>query len=146
MAQLAIVDAYNEFMMTAQPFLNISNEEDYQDALSVLEEVLESSSDTVNDPLNPLIDLLSNAIEIYETQDVSLQNFIIEAENIPVDLALLKILMREHHLTGSDLPEIGDKTMVSKILNGKRVLSRVAIEKLSKRFDLRPSMFFGEAR
>lgn len=65
-----------------------------------------------------------------------------EAEEIPADIALLRILMRQHKLTGSDLPEIGGKAMVSKVLRGKRTLSRSAIEKLAERFGLRPSMFF----
>ncbi|MGE4417136.1 MAG: type II toxin-antitoxin system HigA family antitoxin, partial [Marinobacterium sp.] len=89
-------------------------------------------------------DMLSHAIERYESQDEELMAFIGEAETLPADIALLRTLMSQHHLTGSDLPEIGDKTMVSKVLNGKRILSRQAIEKLSERFELKPSMFFGE--
>ena len=56
----------------------------------------------------------------------------------------LKALMMNHNLTGSDLPEVGDKTMVSKVLNEKRPLTRPAIERLAKRFGIRPAMFFGE--
>ncbi|MDX1456626.1 MAG: hypothetical protein R3276_03500 [Marinobacter sp.] len=143
MAQLAILDAYQAFMATAQPLINIEGDEQYEAALETLEQVLESASDTVDDPLNPLIDMLSHAIERYESQDEELAAFIEEADGIPVDVALLRTLMKQHHLTGSDLPEIGDKTMVSKVLNGKRTLSRQAIEKLSERFGLRPAMFFG---
>ncbi|WP_432473620.1 helix-turn-helix domain-containing protein [Amphritea sp. HPY] len=144
MAQLAIVDAYQTFLVTAQPFVNIASDEEYDSALKTLEQVLESSGDTLNDPMNPLIDMLSHAIERYEAQDEELIAFVAEAEAIPADIALLRTLMSQYQLTGSDLPEIGDKTMVSKVLNQKRTLSRQAIEKLSERFDLRPSMFFGE--
>ena len=144
MAQLAIVDAYQKFMATAQPFVNIAGAEEYESALETLEQVLESSSDTLDDSMNPLIDMLSHAIERYEAQDDELLAFVAEVEAIPADIALLRTLMSQHQLTGRDFPEIGDKTMVSKVLNGKRSLSRQAIEKLSERFDLRPSMFFGE--
>lgn len=144
MGQLAIVDAYQAFMATAQPLINIETEEQYEATLETLEQVLESASDTLDDPMNPLIDMLSHAIERYESQDEELVAFIEEAESLPADIALLRTLMSQHHLTGSDLPEIGDKTMVSKVLNGKRILSRQAIEKLSERFDLKPAMFFGE--
>lgn len=144
MGQLAIVDAYQSFMTTAQPLINIETDEQYEATLETLEQVLESASDTLGDPMNPLIDMLSHAIERYESQDEELVAFIEEANSLPADIALLRTLMSQHHLTGSDLPEIGDKTMVSKVLNGKRVLSRQAIEKLSERFNLRPSMFFGE--
>ncbi len=144
MGQLAIVDAYQAFMATAQPLINIETDEQYEAALETLEQILESASDTLDDPMNPLIDMLSHAIERYESQDEELMAFIGEAETLPADIALLRTLMSQHHLTGSDLPEIGDKTMVSKVLNGKRILSRQAIEKLSERFELKPAMFFGE--
>jgi len=144
MGQLAIVDAYQAFMATAQPLINIETEEQYEAALETLEQVLESASDTLDDPMNPLIDMLSHAVERYESQDEELVAFIEKAESLPADIALLRTLMSQHHLTGSDLPEIGDKTMVSKVLNGKRILSRQAIEKLSERFELKPAMFFGE--
>ncbi|MBT00231.1 MAG: transcriptional regulator [Oceanospirillaceae bacterium] len=144
MGQLAIIDAYQAFMETAQPLINIETQEQYEATLETLEQVLDSAGDTLDDPMNPLIDMLSHAIERYESRDEELLAFIDEAESLPADIALLRTLMSQHRLTGSDLPEIGDKTMVSKVLNGKRTLSRQAIEKLSKRFNLKPSMFFGE--
>ena len=144
MAQLAIIDAYEEFMASAHAYVNIETESDYQGALEALETILESASDTLDDPLNPLIDMLSNAIEKYELQDHTLIDFVVESDSVPTDIALLKALMRNHNLTGSDLPEVGDKTMVSKVLNGKRPLTRPAIERLSSRFGIPPAMFFGE--
>ncbi len=86
--------------------------------------------------------MLSYAIEKYESQDEELMAFVAEAEELPIDLALLRTLMDQHKLTGSDLPEIGGKAMVSRVLKGERDLSRSAIERLSMRFGLRPSMFF----
>lgn len=142
MGHLAIVDAYQAFMATAQPLVNIQTDKQYAEALETLEQILESASDTLDDPLNPLIDMLSHAIERYEDRDDELSRFIEEADSTDVDVALIRTLMRQHQLTGSDLPEIGDKTMVSRVLSGKRVLSRQAIEKLSERFGLRPGMFF----
>lgn len=143
MAQLAIFDAYQRFIAAAQPLMNIDTEEQYNAALETLECAFESASDTLDDPLNPLIDMLSLAIKRYESRSEPLLAFVGEAESIPVDIALLRTLMKQYHLTGSDLPEVGDKTMVSKVLNGKRTLSRKAIEGLSERFNLRPAMFFG---
>lgn len=145
MTQPALIDAYQSFMATAQPFVNITNEEDYDMALDTLEQVLESASDTLDDPLNPLIEMLSHAIEKYESQDKKLMGFVSEAKRLPADIALLQTLMSQTKLTGSDLPEIGGKAMVSRVLKGERALSRSAIEKLSARFGLRPSMFFGES-
>jgi len=143
MAQLALVDAYETFMQTAHAYVNLSNEEDYNAALVALEEILEAAEDTAKDPLNPLIEILSQAIGAYEGQDEELVAFLDEADATPVDVALLRTLMRQHELTGSDLPEIGDKTMVSKVLNGKRILQRHAMELLGERFGIRPAMFLG---
>lgn len=143
MAQLALVDAYETFMQTAHAYVNLSNEEDYNAALVALEEILEAAEDTAKAPLNPLIEILSQAIGAYEEQDEELVAFLDEADATPVDVALLRTLMRQHELTGSDLPEIGDKTMVSKVLNGKRILQRHAMELLGERFGIRPAMFLG---
>ena len=143
MAQLALVDAYETFMQTAHAYVNLSNEEDNNAALVALEEILEAAEDTAKDPLNPLIEILSQAIGAYEEQDEELVAFLDEADATPVDVALLRTLMRQHELTGSDLPEIGDKTMVSKVLNGKRILQRHAMELLGERFGIRPAMFLG---
>ena len=144
MAQLAIIDAYEEFMASAHAYVNIESESAYQEALETLEMILESADDSLDEPLNPLIDMLSNAIESYEMRDQDLVAFVDESNELPPDIALLKALMKNHNLTGSDLPEIGDKTMVSKVLNQKRTLTRQAIERLANRFGIRPSMFFGE--
>ena len=143
MAQLALVDAYDEFMQTARHYVDIRTVADYEQARETLQNILESAQDTEDEPLNPLIELISHAIEVYESKDDELMVFLKQAEAVPTDLALLRTLMYQHKLTGSDLPEIGDKTMVSKVLNGKRVLQRHSIERLADRFGIRPAMFFG---
>ncbi len=145
MSQPELLEAWQSFMITAQPYVNIDNEQTYNDTLETLEQVLKCADDSEDDPLNPLIDVLSNAIAKYEAKDEALMAFVKEAQAIPADLALLRTLMRQHQLTGSDLPEIGDKTMVSKVLNGQRRLNRNAIEKLSLRFGLSPALFFDAA-
>jgi len=137
-----ILSAYDTFIDVAWPYLHIDNEKDYKEALKMIEYILELSEDKENDQFNPLIDLISSSIERYESKDEQVVKFIQEAEHYPQDIALLRTLMSQYNLTGSDFPEIGSKSMVSKILNGKRKLSRSAIEKLSSRFDLQPPMFF----
>ncbi|MCU7921104.1 MAG: transcriptional regulator [Candidatus Thiodiazotropha sp. (ex Dulcina madagascariensis)] len=144
MTQLALIDAYQTFLHTARSLVVITNEEDHAKALGALEQILESAGDTRDDALNPLINMLSHAIETYESKDEEVMAFVTEAQGLPADIALLRTLMRQYKLTGSDLPEIGGKAMVSKVLKGERALSRAAIEQLSARFGLRPSLFFAE--
>ena len=141
MTQLALVDAYQAFMASAHQYVQIQNEADYQGALAAVEDIMESAADTLDDPLNPLIDMLAHAINQYEAREIAVVEFLDEAERIPTDVALLKELMKQHDLVGSDLPEIGDKTMVSKVLNGKRLLTRRSIERLAERFHIQPSVF-----
>ena len=139
---LALVDAYKVFLDSADKFVHITNKEDYTAALVELESALTLSEDTVEDSLNPLIELLSQAIERYESNNQVLSDFINEVDDLPSDIVMLRTLMSQYELTGSDFPEIGGKAMESKVLNGTRVLSRQAIEQLSFRFGLRPAMFF----
>ena len=82
MGQAALIDAYNQFMKTARSYVELRSEDDYQQALTTLEELLESAEDTVDEPLNPLIDMISNSIEAYEAQDDELMEFVIQAESV----------------------------------------------------------------
>jgi len=63
------------------------------------------------------------------------------AKSKPEDM--LKFLMDQHQLTQNDLPEIGARSVVSKILSGKRPLAADEIKLLSKRFHV-PSTVFQE--
>ena len=51
--------------------------------------------------------------------------------------------MEQHDLGVADLPEIGSKSLVSRILNGRgRNLTRDHIAALSERFGVSPAVFF----
>ena len=104
--------------------------------------MLEQASDDPQDTLNGLIELVSRAISAYEAKDSSLVAFGEAAENNASDVVVLRLLMSQHQLTGAELPEIGDKTLVSKILSGERNLTKQHIEKLAKRFQIDPGLFF----
>jgi len=52
----------------------------------------------------------------------------------------LRVLMEEHSLKQSDLPEIGSQGVVSEILSAKRQLNVRQIKLLSKRFEVSPSV------
>ncbi|TAK63475.1 MAG: helix-turn-helix domain-containing protein [Methylobacter sp.] len=51
--------------------------------------------------------------------------------------------VNQHNLTVSDLKEeIDSKSLVSMILNGKRNLTKDHINKLAKRLNINPAVFF----
>lgn len=70
-------------------------------------------------------------------------NAAFEATCTPVQL--IKDLMETLGLTGSDLPEIGDKTAVSKVLAGARPISHKMAYALAERFSMEPGAFLSAA-
>lgn len=81
-----------------------------------------------------LMHLIARNIQFYEAQ-----HFHIKPANIA---DVLQLLMDEHDLTQSDLPEIGSQSLVSKILRGKRKLTAEQIGKLAHRFHVSPVVFY----
>ena len=86
--------------------------------------------------------MLSEAISEYESRDREMLAFEVEASAGPADLAMLRLLMDQHSLGMADLPELGSKSMVSRVLSGERSLSKKHIKALSERFRLDPGLFF----
>jgi HTH-type transcriptional regulator/antitoxin HigA len=66
-------------------------------------------------------------------------------ESTCTPVQLIRDLMETLGLTGSDLPEIGDKTAVSKVLNGDRPISHKMAYALAQRFAMEPSAFVSKA-
>lgn len=131
------------FASEASNLLHIKTEQDYNDALETIEHLFAEAKDEKDDPLNDLIDLISRAIEKYELNQEDIVNFHREANNINQEVSVLRVLMDQHNLTLSAFKdEIGSKSLVSMILNGKRNLTKDHIGKLSERFNLNPAVFF----
>jgi len=83
------------------------------------------------------IELLTLLIERYEAQRYPVP------DAGPVEV--LRFLLRQNGLSQRDLAaELGSESTVSLVLSGKRRLTRDHIERLSKRFHVSPSVFFGE--
>lgn len=87
---------------------------------------------------NEAIELLTLLIERYET------------ERYPIPAAdpvtVLNYLMETHGLKQKDLiTEFGVESTVSLVLSGKRELNKDHIERLSRRFNVSPAVFFGGA-
>ena len=99
--------------------------------------------ETGNDPLCDLLDIIGNAVEIYENKQPDVQKFLAKHANMPKDIALLKLLMGQYGLGVNNFKnEIGSKSYVSMILSRDRQLSKKHIGKLCVRFNLSPELFF----
>jgi HTH-type transcriptional regulator/antitoxin HigA len=115
----------------------IADEADYADALALMGELVEDY-----DANRPLIDILAHSIERWEDDAVEFADFNARVATLN-DVDVLRLLMEQHGLGVADLPEIGSKSLVSKILNGRgRNLTKDHINALSKRFAISPALFF----
>lgn len=108
-------------------------EAEYNRLVALLDELIDDIGEDETHPLASLMETIGSLIEAYETHHVP------EPEGHPIDV--LKLLMNEHGLTQSDLPDIGSQGVVSEILSGKRQLNGRQIKALSKRFDLPAAVF-----
>lgn len=117
---------------------HIGTESDYQKALTVIDELTDGQAlDSVE---QTLLDTLCDTVERYENSAPQFAAFNASIDAL-TDVDLIKALMLQNKLTGADLPEIGDKTVVSRILNGQRKLTVEMIARLAARFHIDPGAF-----
>ncbi len=137
-----IISTYQRFAESAEPLLHITYKLHYQEALTLVEKLLEEAVDDRHEPLNGLIKLVSNAIENYENSEEALVEFETQASTSSTDVTMFRLLMDQHNLGLKDFPEIGDKSLISRIMHGERNLTKNHIKKLAARFKLSPALFF----
>jgi len=138
-----ILDEFNSFSKTAEPLLHIHSETAYRKALDTLDELFDRATDNPDDPLNPLIDMLSNAITRYEDSLPAVQMMDKRIDDMDAGISMLRILISQYGLSGADFEnEIGKRAYVSQILSGSRKLTKDHIKNLSDRFSISPSLFF----
>ena len=125
-------------LFSEAPFITaITNNEEYQSALALMDELFEDY-----DKQRPLVDILSTSIERWENTADEFKDFNQRIDALDNGISTLKLLMEQHGLGIANMPEIGSNTLVSKVLNGKRNLTKNHIEALSKRFGVSPAIFF----
>ncbi|MDM8560839.1 transcriptional regulator [Candidatus Parabeggiatoa sp. HSG14] len=113
--------------------LSIYNEEQYDVAISRLNNLIDEVGTNERHPLYGLLDMLGMVIHAYEEKHYPMP----ECSGI----GMLKFFMDEQGLISADLPEIGEQGVVLEILNGNRVLDANQISALSKRFNVSPVVF-----
>jgi HTH-type transcriptional regulator/antitoxin HigA len=126
-------------LTTNLPYLaGIDSEGQYNDALALMDELIEQYDTNI-----VLIEALGNVISRYEEECEAFEYLNRRQADIDPGVATIKVLMDQHGLSISDFEnEIGKKSLVSLILAGKRNLTRDHILRLSKRFSIKPALFF----
>ena len=122
----------------AEFLVHIKNEEEYERALSLMDELIEEYA-----LYKPLIDILSISIEKWENSAIEFSEFNGQIKEMDSRIAVLRTLMQQYGLKTNDFKnEIGGKSMVSMVLSGSRMLSRQHIQALPTRFHISPAIFF----
>ena len=137
--------SYSALKKTAQRLSNqasfvveIVSEDEYEQALSLMDELVEDYDNHL-----VLIELLSKSTDRWENDSHEFEEFNHRVNTGDSAVSLLRVLMEQHNLGVSDFPEIGSKSLVSKILNQRdRQLTRQHIDALSRRFKISPALFF----
>ena len=122
------------------PFVaHIETQNDYEHALELMDQLVDDY-----DANRLLIEILAVSIERWEDQATEFSDFNAAVAETDRGIAVLKTLMAQHGLGVADLPELGSKGNVSKILNGAegKKLTRKHMEALGKRFGVSPVLFF----
>ena len=118
---------------------HIKNQGDYEQALELMDDLIDDYETN-----KQLTQLLATSIERWEDGADQFAGLNKALAGVEPGIAVLKTLMIQHQLGVADLPELGSKSNVNKLLNtaeGKK-LTRQHIEVLSKRFAVSPALFF----
>ncbi|WP_023603757.1 helix-turn-helix domain-containing protein [Aliivibrio logei] len=118
---------------------HISTDEEYTQALELMEELFEEY-----DIYKPLIEVLEISIERWEDSADEFAEFNARIDNLDNGVATLRTLIDQYQLRADDLKDvIGGKSLVSMILNGSRKLSKEHIQAISLKFNISPALFYG---
>lgn len=113
-----------------------TSRKDYEDAVHLVEYLIEHKPD------NPLIDMLTAKIDAYEEQAPEFAEFNARIDTESHGVTLLRILMDQYGLRQTDFSEeIGQRSLVNRILKGERKLTLDHMRKLAKRFNIPVSRF-----
>jgi HTH-type transcriptional regulator/antitoxin HigA len=111
----------------------IISKQQHEQYLSVLDKLASKEHPTTDE--EKYAEVLMTLIEAYEEEHHSIP------DASPVQV--LRALMDANDLRQKDLVSIfGSESIVSEVLHKKRVLNKNHIEKLSKRFNVSPAVFF----
>lgn len=111
MLSLALVQL-REALAQVPYIIKIHNQDDYELALELMDELVADY-----DTNKQLIELLATSIERWEDGVDDFADFNKALAGVEPGIAVLKTLMIQYRLGLTDLPELGSKSNVSKLIN-----------------------------
>jgi len=115
----------------------IRDEKHYAEMVSLADYLTELIGSAKKHPLLDLFDLVSELIRSYDAEHY------VVPDASPREV--LRFLMDQHGLAQSDLPEVGNQSVISMLLSGARPLNVRQIQALAARFHVSPSVFVENA-
>lgn len=115
----------------------IHSERQYRKMVELADMLSDVIGSSRKHPLLDLFELVSELIRAYDLEHFDVPD--------AKPQALLSFLMEQHNLKQSDLPEVGNQSVVSQILSGARQLNVRQINSLAKRFKVPAGVFFERA-
>lgn len=112
---------------------SVHTEEDYFQARSTIEVLLDEVGDKEDHPLAEVLDYLADLVAAYENEHYPIP----EAEPKEV----LRLLMGQHGLLQEDLVDCAPQGRISDILNGRRGISKEIAKKFGRRFNVSAAFF-----
>ena len=117
-----------ERLQRVVPLGHLRTRRDYLRARRMLDRIIDVIGNDESGPAADLAETLGIFIERYEARHVWIP------ATTPADV--LRLLMEQHRLVQSDLPEVGSQGVVSEILRGKRRLNARQVRALTQRFGI----------
>ncbi|MBD2859631.1 transcriptional regulator [Spongiibacter sp. KMU-158] len=116
--------AWSQFHAAA----GLGGADEYDRLVEMADNIIESGKANDGGPMEMLFGLLCDRIEQHDRAQF------IMPEASPDQV--VRFLMEQHGLTQSQIPEIGNQSAVSHVLNGRRDLTLAQIKGLSSRFSI----------
>ena len=117
-----------ERLQRVVPLGHLRTRRDYLRARRMLDRIIDATGNDEPGPAAAPAETLGIFIERYEARHVRIP------ATTPADV--LRLLMEQHRLVQSDLPEVGSQGVVSEILRGKRRLNARQVRALTQRFGI----------
>ena len=111
----------------------IRDEGHYSELVQLADSLVNVIGGAEEHPLLDLLDLVSELIRAYDAE-----HYVVPDAS---PRKVLRFLMEQHNLLQTDLPEVGNQSVVSMILSGSRQLNIRQIQALSACFHVPPSVF-----
>jgi HTH-type transcriptional regulator / antitoxin HigA len=112
---------------------SVRTEEEYTQAMTVINILLDATRGAENHPLVDVLDYLANQVEAYEDEHFPIP------ESTPREVLLF--LMDQHGLKQEDLADCASQGRISEILCGKRAISKEVAKNLARRFHVHADLF-----